>query len=158
MLFCADPLLECATLEPTVQIEFGEHFATSGSCNEVCGHQDWVAITQSLMIQLLIINTQAQFPILFGNKQHWGAIQTLTSTDYTCSLEDCNLSVQLWQVLRRHLVWPTSLWTCSFHFCDIKIPVSARCGVKRSISRVSKTVSSYPPKIPTMASCFCRDR
>jgi len=79
------------------------------------------------MIQDSMVNPQAQFPILFGSKQHWGDIQTLTATDYTCSLKDCDLSVQLWQVLWRHQVWPTSLWTCSFHFCDIQIPMLGWC-------------------------------
>jgi len=141
------PFPNAQLMEPTVQIEFGEHFAPFGSYNEVSGHRGWVVITQFLTIQLSIINTQAQFPILFG-ENNLGAIQTLNVTDYTCSLEDCDLSVQLWQMLWRHQIWPTSLWTCSFHFCDI------RCGTKRCISRVSKTVGSYPPKIPMMTSCF----
>jgi len=125
--FVLIPFSNTQLMEPTVQIEFGEHFATSGSCNEVCGHLGWVAITQCLTIQLSIINTQPQFPILFGREQHWVAIQALAATDCTCSLEDCNLSVQIWQVLWRHRVWPISLWTCSFHFCNIQIPMSVWC-------------------------------
>ena len=52
-----------------IKATINQHIAPSGSRNEVCRHRGWVAITQCLMIQLSIINTQAQFPILLGSKQ-----------------------------------------------------------------------------------------
>ena len=114
-------------MKATVKILLGKHVSSPSSRYEVCSHWCRITIPQGLRIKFAVINTPTEAPILFRCKQHRGSIQASTTADNTCLLQNCNPSIQFWQVLWRNRVRATRNWSSSLYLRDVKIPLSVWC-------------------------------